>query len=131
MRSVKFPLAAFPPVGPAILLCMCLLASHASRASGQDDQERARLALEAGELLPLPVLLDRVGREHPGQVMEVELESESGRWIYEMKLLDKGGSLIKLKLDAKDGTLIKSKRKHGPDAEAVPAAGAAVGAELR
>ena len=70
------------------------------------DHDRARQALEAGEVLPLQVILERVEAAYPGQIVEVELEREHGRWEYEIKLLRSGGSLVKLKVDARDGSIL-------------------------
>lgn len=69
-------------------------------ASDRDDHERAMQAVQAGQVLPLTTVLERLGREHPGQVLEVELERDFGQWIYEIKLLSADGQLLKLKLDA-------------------------------
>jgi len=89
-------------LGASILL----LASLPGRAD--DDHERARQALENRQILPLRTILERVEKTHPGQVIDVEFEQEKDRdlWIYEIKLLRSGGSLIKLKVDARDGTII-------------------------
>jgi uncharacterized membrane protein YkoI len=38
--------------------------------------------------------------------MEVELERKHERWVYEIKLLRPGGSLVKLRVDASDGTIL-------------------------
>ena len=66
-------------------------------------------------MLPLRAILEQVEREYPGQVIDVELERKqenSGeRWIYEIKVLRTGGSLIKLKVDARNGTVLGSKNK--------------------
>ena len=78
-------------------------------AADHHDQDRARRALEAGEILPLQAILARVEREAPGQVIAVELERERGRWIYEIKLLGAGGSIVKLEIDARDGAVLKRK----------------------
>ena len=80
------------------------------------DHDRARQALEAGEVLPLRVILERVERAYPGQIVEVELEREHGRWEYEIKLLRSGGSLVKLKVDARDGSIlgVKGRKDGGP-----------------
>jgi uncharacterized iron-regulated membrane protein len=81
------------------------------------EQDRARAAVQAGKVLPLKTLLERLEREHPGQVLEVELEQDDGRWIYEIKLLQPGGRLVKLELDAASGALLQRKeRVHKPDA---------------
>ena len=102
-------------------LLVCLVASSSlfwagsSRAGGDGrggDHDRARQALEAGEVLPLRTILDRVEREYPGQVLEVELERDGGRWVYEITTLRSGGSLVKLKVDARDGTVLGVKARE-------------------
>ena len=79
------------------------------QAGDSRDQDRARHALEAGEIMPLKSILERVERDTPGQVIEVELEREDGRWIYDIKLLAAGGSIIELEIDARDGTVLRRK----------------------
>lgn len=93
----------------AIVMLMSILAIGPTQADDGHDHDRARQALEAGEVLPLRAILERVERDNPGQVMEVELERKDGRWIYEIKLLRTSGSLVKLKVDARDGTLLETK----------------------
>lgn len=113
------------------LLCAAMLACAGASAIASEDHDRARKALEAGEVLPLRTILEKVERDFPGQVVDVELERSherdnaggSGRWIYEIKLLRTNGALVKLKLDARDGTLITQKgrdRRH--DAAPTPPA---------
>lgn len=86
-------------------------------ALANSEQDRARAAVQAGKVLPLKTLLERLEREHPGQVLEVELEQEDGRWIYEIKLLQPGGRLVKLELDAASGAVVRRKeRARKPDA---------------
>ncbi len=104
-------------------LCAAMLAccSAASIAGDDHDHDRARQALEAGEVLPLHAILVRVEREQPGQVLDVELEREHennrDRWIYEIKMLRSDGALVKLKIDARDGAIIGKKTKGGHDGE--------------
>ncbi len=92
-------------------LLSAILAAASPLALSDDDHDRARRALQAGEILPLHVLLETVAREHPGQVLEVELEREDGTWLYELKLLRGDGALLKLEFDARSGTLLRSRRK--------------------
>ena len=80
-------------------------------ASDHRDHERALQAVQAGQVLPLRTVLERLEREHPGQVLEVELEQDSGVWIYEIKLLQSGGQRVKLKLDARTAALLSSKTR--------------------
>jgi uncharacterized membrane protein YkoI len=82
------------------------------------DHDRARRALEAGEILPLATVLQRVERDHVGQVLDVELERENdgpiARWVYKIKLLRPGGVLVKLKIDGRDGSMLHQKSKDRP-----------------
>lgn len=91
-----------------VSLALCCQ-SPIALADGQSDHDRAREALRAGEVLPLTTILQRVAREQPGEVLKVELEREHGRWIYELKLIQHSGALVKLKVDARDGSVLKQK----------------------
>ncbi len=99
-------------------ICLVLLAGSGAVHADEEDHERARKALEAGEVLPLTAILERVERAYPGQVMDVELERDhvnrSERWIYKVKVLRSGGALVRLKVDARDGTVLGSKSKGQP-----------------
>ena len=46
-------------------------------------------------------------RDVPGQVLEVELEQEGERWTYEVRLLQAGGRLVKLNVDAATGEVLQ------------------------
>jgi hypothetical protein len=112
------------PGGLALLaLLVGSLALQPAWSGSKDDHNRARQAVQAGQVLPLRSVLERLEREHPGQVLEVELEQEEGRWIYEVKLLQPQGQLVKLKLDARTAALLPGKgdsrrdeRRNGHDA---------------
>lgn len=91
-------------------------AAHAGRPG---DHERARAAVQAGEVLPLPELLERLGKTHPGQVLELELDRDDGRWIYEVKLLEPGGRVARLEVDARTAEVLTLRRKgEAPPAKA-------------
>ncbi|WP_462387655.1 PepSY domain-containing protein [Acidovorax sp. Q11] len=95
----------------ACVLFASALAAPPAGASGKDDHDRARQAVQAGQVLPLPTVLERLQREVPGQVLEVELEQESERWIYEIKLLTPVGQLTKVKLDARTAEVLRVKSR--------------------
>ena len=80
-------------------------------ASNKGDHERALQAVQSGQVLPLGKVLALVEREHPGQVLEVELESHDRQWQYEIKLLQPDGRLMKLKVDARTGEVLKHKTR--------------------
>jgi len=99
---------------PFLLGLALLLATVApAGADGRQDHEIARQALAAGEILPLSVVLERIGRDHGGEVLEVELEHEDNRWTYEVKMLRRDGGINKLIVDARDGRLLEVKGRHG------------------
>ncbi|MCX8146438.1 MAG: PepSY domain-containing protein [Azovibrio sp.] len=103
-----------PMLIPGVLALALAVAPAAPVRADAADHEQARQALAAGEILPLRQILDRVEKSHPGQVLEVELERESGRWVYELKLLRPDGALSKLKLDAGSGALLQQKTRGRP-----------------
>lgn len=114
--------SSYPPVATgdhgkrwrlaACVLCAAVLAVPSARASGKDDHDRARQAVQAGQVLPLPTVLERLQREVPGQVLEVELEQERERWIYEIKLLTPAGQLTKVKLDARTAEVLRVRSRE-------------------
>ncbi len=104
------------------VMALAVAAASAAWAGRKGDHDRARAAVQAGEVLPWPTLLERLQRTHPGKVLELELEFEdfaneraagrkSGRWIYEVKLLKADGQLLKLEVDAATAEVLKSKRE--------------------
>ncbi len=100
-----------PSLVPSLVLSLVLASPGALADRQGDDHERARAAVRAGEIMPLAELLERLQRGHPGKVLEIELEREEGRWIYEIKLLQSNGRLLKLELDARTAELLDVKRK--------------------
>ncbi len=95
----------------SLLLALALSGVPVARADGRDDHEQARAAMLAGEVLPLPALLERLQRSHPGQVLELELERDDGRWVYEVRLLQPDGRLLRLDVDARTAEVLRARRK--------------------
>ncbi len=71
------------------------------------DQDRARQALERGEVRPLAEILDITGSQIDGEIVETELEKEHGRWIYEIKYITKSGRMKEIHIKALSGRIIK------------------------
>lgn len=100
---------------------LVLAASPLLHADGHDSHELARKALEQGQVLPLQAVLEKIERDYQGQVLKVEFEQDDGRYIYEIRLLQSDGRLVKLKIDAVDGRVLESKRKeHKKEKDAHP-----------
>ncbi|WP_424810788.1 PepSY domain-containing protein [Roseococcus sp. YIM B11640] len=93
---------------PVLASVAALLASPVA-AQDRRDHERARAALEAGQIRPLSELLSEVERRFRGRVIEAELEFDDGQWLYEIKILPPNGRVFNIELDAASGTLIRSR----------------------
>lgn len=93
------------------LVLGALVPGQALRAD-DSDHELARDALQQGRVLPLRQVLDKIEREYQGQVLKIEFERDDGRYVYEIRLLQKDGRVAKLKVDAVDGRVLKIKRKE-------------------
>jgi uncharacterized membrane protein YkoI len=70
------------------------------------DQDAARAALQRGEVMPIARILTLVAQYLPGDVIEVELDSERGQLRYEISVLTPTGRVRELRLDARTGGLI-------------------------
>jgi hypothetical protein len=87
----------------------CLLLVPAvwwASAMGDEDQLRARQLRDQGAILPLERIVAKAEAHHPGRVLDVELETEHGRPIYELQILDDRGVVSELRLDAATGELL-------------------------
>jgi uncharacterized membrane protein YkoI len=90
-----------------ILLAALTLAA-ASPSCAHDDHERrdaVRRANEAGEVLPLAEILQRVRSQVAGDIAGIEIEREHGRWRYEFRVVDRTGRVLEVLVDAKSGTI--------------------------
>lgn len=88
---------------PLLAAVLCFSAVHAD-----EDHEVARRAVERGELLPLVKILQLAEEKYPGRVLEVELEREKGRFLYEIEVLLKDGRVIELTYDGATGELLET-----------------------
>ena len=99
-------------IPPALVLCVVLGAGATASSALADDQkksdhEAARAALARGEILPLPRILTIATGRVPGDVLEVELEDEHGKLIYDLKILARNGRVREVEIDAKTGAVLK------------------------
>ena len=94
----------------ALLLSLAALSMAPAAYSdnrGRDDHDAAREAYQRGEILPLSQILQRVLKIAPGEVLEVELEEDDGRMIYEIEILEGSGRVIEVEIDARSGAVVK------------------------
>ena len=80
-------------------------------ADRDDDHVEARRLVESGSIQPLEAILERVQTQRPGRILEVELEGEYGRNVYEIELLDDSGEVWELKLDAVTGEILEQEKE--------------------
>ena len=76
-------------------------AAHAGDDDDDRDQELARRALLEGRILSLSEITEKVKPNLPGTILGVELDVEDGgRIVYEFKVVDTGGRLKEVDVDA-------------------------------
>ena len=98
-------------VGPGRVCAFLLICAVLGTTYADDDHEMARALVESGDILPLDVILEKAQAHHRGRVLEVELEQDEGRRIYEIEIVDKQGVVHELYLDASSGELLKAEQE--------------------
>lgn len=72
-----------------------------------DSKEVRRLVLEK-EIVPLESLMHSIRQHGDWKLLEIELEQEDGKLVYEVELLDEKGRVYELYYDAKTGLELNS-----------------------
>jgi uncharacterized membrane protein YkoI len=110
-RAVMFTIIAVTGVG--MLLNQGISAAGEMHDNENDsdrlEHSQARELREQGKILPLQEILRKVSEKYPGQVIETELEHKSGRYIYELEVVDDDGKVMEIEMDAGSGEFIKAK----------------------
>ena len=100
---------------PITLIFVCALAASAAADGGRRghdrdhdrDHDRAREALRRGEAAPLSEILPAVEARLGARVIEVELERDDGRLIYEFALIAPDGRILEAEVDARSGAILE------------------------
>jgi uncharacterized membrane protein YkoI len=93
---------------PALVFAVSASACVATTTvRADDDHERARAAVQRGDILPLDEIMRRIPLAPDERLLEVEIEREDGAWIYEIELLSASGRVREIEVDAADGRLIE------------------------
>jgi len=71
------------------------------------DYDQARRAVERGEALALAEILTRVRTDLGGEVVGVSFKRKRERWVYEFKVIDSGGRLWEVYVDAATAAILK------------------------
>ncbi len=92
-----------------VLLVSLVLLVPLQPVQADDDYIEARRLFESGEILPLEAILEKVRQVLPGRVLEVELENEDRKVVYEMEILGDDGVIREVYVDAKSGEILSAK----------------------
>lgn len=113
----------------ALLAWGTLLVPVSGRAAGQDgcgsesrtsplrpdyatrEFDSVRQLQKQGDILPLREVLAHARGHRPGRVLDTRLESERHRYVYAIELVDDGGQVWELKLDASTAELLEDHRE--------------------
>ncbi|MES9971641.1 MAG: PepSY domain-containing protein [Candidatus Thiodiazotropha sp.] len=87
------------------LLAIAVVLSGLSLA--EEGYEEARRLTESGAILSLEEIMPLIQGQQPGRILELELERERGRYLYELELLDERGAVWEFKIDAATGEILE------------------------
>ncbi|MFC6391830.1 PepSY domain-containing protein [Methylorubrum zatmanii] len=88
------------PFARLLLLLIATLPLGTAPARADSDSERARQALERGEIRPLDAVLAAARAAVPGDVVALDLKRDDGHWLYKLRILGQDGRRRDVKIDA-------------------------------
>lgn len=96
------------PVGALLTLAAITSVAVADQGRGRSgDHDDALAAVEARQALPLTRIFEIAQTAVPGEIIEVELDREDGRLIYEVDILTNTGRLRQVEIDARTGEVLE------------------------
>ena len=98
-----------PFITTASLLLVLITLMSPGVTQADDDYIEARKLQDAGEILSLEQLLKNIRPEFPGKILQIELEYESGKIIYEVEILGDDGVVKEIYINAKTGKVLSIK----------------------
>jgi uncharacterized membrane protein YkoI len=76
-------------------------------ADDDDDHDLARRLLSEGKVRPLNEVMEKLKTEVPGEMLEVDFETDNGVLRYEFKILRPNGKVEEVEVDATNGNVLK------------------------
>jgi uncharacterized membrane protein YkoI len=102
-----------------ILLALGLGAALSLPAqAGQSDQDRARSAVQQGQIKSLDVILSSVRQQVPGRVVGVNLRGGNGSqrpYVYDVRVLSPQGNIKAVEVDARTARILSVRGKDADD----------------
>lgn len=82
-------------------------AGHTEREHEEEDVSRdaLRRLVQEGKLLPLAILKAKVLLRVPGDLINVSVERDDGRILYEFRVLTSSGRVTEVEVEAATGTI--------------------------
>ncbi|MES9959768.1 MAG: PepSY domain-containing protein [Sedimenticola sp.] len=90
-----------------ILISVAVLSGAVLGDDDYYDHMQIRQLVEEGKLIPLEEILQKVGSGERVNILEVEIEREDGRYIYEIEMLGKDGRVWEMEIDAVTGETVE------------------------
>jgi uncharacterized membrane protein YkoI len=72
-----------------------------------DDWRSLHRQVEAGQIKPLSEILDALARDWRGDVIDVDIEDDDDKIIYEIELLGPRGQVVEFEIDARTGDILE------------------------
>ena len=88
--------------------------------AGDSEQDRARSAVEQGQIKPLDQILSSVREQVPGRVVGVNLRGGNGGqrpFVYDVRVLSSQGNIRAVEVDARTARILSVRGKNGGDRE--------------
>ncbi len=74
-----------------------------SAISDDNDSRKVRKLVQENEIVSLESLMPAIRSHGDWKILEIELEEEDNKLIYEVELLDKEGRVYEIRYDARTG----------------------------
>ncbi|PCJ48650.1 MAG: peptidase M4 [Gammaproteobacteria bacterium] len=82
-------------------------------ADSDDDLSKYILQwVKEGKVLSFDVIKKRYGKRLKGRLIDLEVEREKGRIIYELELMRADSVIYEIKIDAKTGEWLNEEKEH-------------------
>ena len=81
--------------------------SQVAAASEAVSQAEIRELVRQGEILPLETILERFPEAEYGKLLDLEVERERGRLVYEFEFLRADGRVLEVEVDARNGAVLQ------------------------